>query len=143
MNNAFSYALILAGGKGIRLWPKSKEISPKHTLFFRSKKSLLAKTFMRLKNFFSLENIFVVTLTGQEKLVRKQIAILPEENFILEPFGKNTLPAILSGTIFIKERNPQAKIFVFPSDQFLEPRDKFLSALQQASDFLEEHNGIV
>ncbi|MCM8765586.1 MAG: sugar phosphate nucleotidyltransferase [Candidatus Omnitrophica bacterium] len=143
MKTSFCYLLILAGGRGVRLWPRSKKISPKHTLFLNSGKSLLQKTYERFKNFLPPENILVVTLKEQEKLIKKQLSDLPEENFIIEPLGKNTLPAILAGTICIGRRNPEATVCVLPSDHLIKPREKFLNKLQQAIEFVEKCNGIV
>lgn len=137
------YVLILAGGKGIRLWPKSKKFFPKHFLSLRNGFSLLQETYGRILGFVAEENIFMVTLESQRDLLKTQIPKLREENLIVEPEGKNTLACILLGEFFVKKINPRGILAVLPSDHFIKPRNKFLKVLREAKYFVENKNGIV
>ena len=141
LNKSSLYALILAGGRGKRLWPKSKKIFPKHFISFTSKYSLLQETYRRLDGFIPPEHILIVTLKEQINFIKKQIPQL--KNMIVEPEGKNTLSSILLGEIFIKNEDPQAILIVLPSDHFIKPRDKFLKILSKAKEFIERKDGIV
>ncbi|MCM8783474.1 MAG: sugar phosphate nucleotidyltransferase [Candidatus Omnitrophica bacterium] len=137
------HVLILAGGRGIRLWPKSNKKFPKHTLSLNFRYSLLQNTYKRLQGFIPEENIFVITLEEQAKKIKKQLPSLHKENLIIEPEGKNTLPAILLGTIWIKRRFPQAIIAVLPSDHFIKPKRNFLNVLRKAKEVVERKDCIL
>ncbi|MCX5656949.1 MAG: sugar phosphate nucleotidyltransferase [Candidatus Omnitrophica bacterium] len=141
MNNL--YALIMAGGKGSRLWPKSINKRPKHSLCFDSSLSLLQTTFDRVKGLVPPDKIFVVTTCEQEKLIRKQLSSLKKGNLIIEPEGKNTLPCILLGAFLVRNINADSILAVFPSDHIIEPRKKFVLSLKRAAEFAERKEKIV
>ncbi|MGE4357850.1 MAG: mannose-1-phosphate guanylyltransferase [Candidatus Omnitrophota bacterium] len=137
------YVLILAGGKGTRLWPKSKKTFPKHILSLHSRYSLLEETYRRVKGFVPGDNIFVITLKKQAKTIKRQLPFLDKENLIIEPEGKDTLPSILLGTIIIKKKDPHAIVCVLPSDHVIKPRKKFLKILMQAKKSLKFADNIL
>ncbi len=91
--------LILAGGKGTRLWPLSRELMPKQFIKLFSE-SLFQKTVKRALYLSSPNEIYVIT--NQEYRFRvlddlEEIGVsIPEENVILEPEAKNTLPQSVS-----------------------------------------------
>ncbi|MGO0122493.1 sugar phosphate nucleotidyltransferase [Desulfothermobacter acidiphilus] len=93
--------LILAGGKGARLWPLSRELVPKQFIRLFDNRSLFQHAVLRALKLSSPEEIFVVTNRKYRFRVLDDLAelgvSLPEENLLLEPEGKNTLPAICWG----------------------------------------------
>jgi mannose-1-phosphate guanylyltransferase/mannose-6-phosphate isomerase len=115
-------SVILAGGSGTRLWPLSREKYPKQFLKF-DKTSLFQNTIDRCMDISSPNDIFVVTNDAQKFLVIGQIKelgiIIPDENILIEPFGKNTLPAICLGMKEIERRYGESIVGIFPSDHIL------------------------
>lgn len=124
------YGVILAGGKGERLWPLSRQEFPKQLLSL-SQKSLLEHTRDRLALFIDPSNILVVTTEQQAE------AIVPFFNYdkdalLCEPFARNTAPAILLSCLKIAEKNPQALLLLFPADHYVTDNEKFVAAQRQA-----------
>ena len=116
-------SIILAGGSGTRLWPLSREQYPKQFLKF-GKTSLFQDTLERCLEISDIAEIFVVTNESQKFFVLGQIKELgydiPVENILIEPKGKNTLPAICFGMREIERRYGSSVVGVFPSDHVLE-----------------------
>jgi mannose-1-phosphate guanylyltransferase/mannose-6-phosphate isomerase len=116
-------SLILAGGSGTRLWPLSREENPKQFLKF-NEKSLFQDTFLRCLEISGADEIFVVTNKEQRFFVSGQIDELgyelPPENLLIEPVGKNTLPAIAFGMKTIENKYGRSNVAVFSSDHVLD-----------------------
>jgi mannose-1-phosphate guanylyltransferase / mannose-6-phosphate isomerase len=116
-------SIILAGGSGTRLWPLSREKYPKQFLKF-GKTSLFQDTVDRCMEISNTNDIFVVTNEAQKFLVIGQIKelgiVIPDENVLIEPSGRNTLPAICFGMREIEKRYGKATVGIFPSDHVLE-----------------------
>lgn len=132
------YCLILAGGKGRRLWPVSRERHPKQFLdFFGTGRSLLQQTYDRFAQFLPKENIFVSTYKEFSDKVREQLPDLDESRLLSEPIRRNTAPILAWATHRIENIDPDAAIIVSPSDQIItneiEFRDDVLSCLQHVS----------
>src|SRR3989304_2380968 len=110
-------SIILAGGSGTRLWPLSREKYPKQFLKF-GKTSLFQDTIMRSLVLSEIKDIFVVTNETQKFFVSGQIEELgqeiPSENILIEPKGKNTLPAICYGMREIEKRYGRSVAGGFP-----------------------------
>ena len=129
------YAIILAGGKGERLWPLSRYYRPKQLLKVASDKTLLQQTINRIRPLVPASNIYVVTNSVLFELIRKQVAgfKIPQENILLEPGSpKNTAPAIGWAAVRIAAVDREAIIVVLPSDHFIKKKDRFLRALSYA-----------
>ncbi|MFH1323100.1 MAG: mannose-1-phosphate guanylyltransferase/mannose-6-phosphate isomerase [Methanobacteriota archaeon] len=116
-------SIILAGGSGTRLWPLSREQYPKQFLKF-GKTSLFQDTLKRCLTLSDITEIFVVTNESQKFFVSGQIKEcgydIPVENILIEPKGKNTLPAICFGMRAIEKRYGKSVVGVFPSDHILD-----------------------
>jgi len=142
-------SLILAGGKGTRLWPLSREDYPKQFVSFLKDYSLFQLTLKRNLKFFSPKDIYIIsnkeykfTLFNQIDALlgvsRKDKNIL-KDNLILEPISKNTLPAILLG-LKAAERNNKGDFscFVFPSDHFIFPDDKYIVSIKKSLNIIDQ-----
>ena len=139
-------ALIMAGGKGERFWPKSRQSLPKQFLSLSDdNKSMLQLTVERISSTVSLNDTFVVTNTYYKTLVAKQLPGLPEENIICEPEGRNTAPCIGLGSAVISNRYPTEDpvMIVLPSDHMVKDITTFGDCLEKACDFAEINNSIV
>jgi mannose-1-phosphate guanylyltransferase/mannose-6-phosphate isomerase len=116
-------SIILAGGSGTRLWPLSREQYPKQFLKF-GKTSLFQDTLERCLVLSNIKEIFVVTNESQKFFVSGQIKEcgydIPVDNILIEPKGKNTLPAICFGMLEIEKRYGSSVAGVFPSDHILD-----------------------
>ena len=137
------YTLIMAGGSGTRFWPRSKTAKPKQYLNIFGDESLLQSTLNRFATFIETDNIFIVSNKSQAEVLEEQTPMLPKENLIYEPVGKNTLPCIGLAAMFAEKENPKGIMVVSPSDHLIENNELFKDTILAASKIAEEHNGIV
>lgn len=133
-------ALIMAGGKGTRFWPKSTEEMPKQFLKLIDEKTMIQLTYDRLLKTMPAERIFVATGERYKELVKKQLESLPERNIIIEPEGRNTAPCILLACLYIKQIYEDATIAVLPSDHAIKNGEEFCNILNTAKDYVENKN---
>ena len=133
-------ALIMAGGKGTRFWPKSTENMPKQFLDLIDKKTMIQLTYERLLKIIPSERIFVITGEKYKEIVEKQLDTLPNRNIIIEPTGRNTAPCILLACMYIKQIYKNASIAVVPSDHAIANNNEFCKILQRAKDYVENEN---
>ena len=127
------FAVIMAGGKGERLWPLSTEERPKPLLALNGQQTLLEETVQRLFPLLSAENIMVIT--DEKSAVRaREILSIPSENIIAEPCRRNTAPCIALATALIRRRCEDAVMIVLPADHKITPVKRFQEDLQDCVD---------
>jgi len=127
-------AVIMAGGKGERFWPKSRTNLPKQFLNISGNESMLQLTIKRLEKLIPVSQIFIVTNELYAELIKAQILKLPYDNIIIEPVGRNTAPCIGLASIVIEERFPGSTMVVLPSDHIIKDEAGFLQILNTAFD---------
>jgi len=130
--------LILAGGFGTRLWPSSRERTPKHLLVLTGENSLLRETYLRVAPMLRPEDVYVVTGASHADQVRAQLPELPAENIIVEPSGKGTAPCIGLAALHMKRRNPDAVMASLHADHVILDAKGFRSALRSAAALAEQ-----
>lgn len=131
--NNNNYVLILAGGKGRRLWPVSREAMPKQFLdFFSTGKTLLQQTWERALTIASKENIFVSTNEQYGEITREQLPDAIEENILIEPIFRNTAPSLAWATYRVYRHNPEGCILVLPSDHAVMNEPLFTASINKA-----------
>ncbi|MFQ3675229.1 MAG: sugar phosphate nucleotidyltransferase [Endomicrobiia bacterium] len=135
-------AVILAGGAGTRLWPKSRKFWPKFLLNFGTENSLLQNTFLRLNKIVKKEDIFIVTNKEHKWLVKENIQdlgiVFKEENLITEPDIRNTLPAIAISAKFCLKNYGDDVLGIFPSDHYIKDEKIFCETIKEASNFAQK-----
>ena len=105
------FGLILCGGGGTRLWPRSRNKFPKQFAKLTSHESIFQETAKRFGRFIPWERIFVVTTTSTYgKICHKQVPRIPKENIIVEPVRRETALAHGLGAVYIKRIDPEAVI---------------------------------
>jgi len=134
-------AVIMAGGKGERFWPKSRMHMPKQFLSLTSDgKTMIQLTVDRIKPLIDIEDIFVVTNKDYKALVLEQLSDLPEENIFLEPVAKNTAPCIGLAAVYIKNKYEDAMMVVLPSDHLIKYNELFIDTLKDAIKLAKEES---
>lgn len=126
------YALLLAGGKGTRFWPLSREDHPKQLLKLFSDKTLVEETYERIISLIPNERIFVATSETLLSQLKDFLPDIPEQNFIPEPVPRNTAPCIAVAARLVNEIDKESIMVVLPSDHFIADQETFLSVLQSA-----------
>jgi mannose-1-phosphate guanylyltransferase/mannose-6-phosphate isomerase len=130
------HAVILAGGSGVRFWPLSRETSPKQMLQIVGEDTLLRQTIKRINGFVPPENIWIVTTEDKAQGIRFHLdplgSLAKKIQFINEPLGRNTAPAVGLTAIYLSHLSPESIMIVLPSDHAIPETEKFLNNLKLA-----------
>lgn len=120
------YALIICGGGGTRLWPRSRNKTPKQFSRLLAKETLFQKTVSRLKGLVQSKNIFAVTTSqAYAREIEKEASIISHANIVWEPMRRNTAIACGLGTLMAKKQDPQAVVMNFWADHLVENESVF------------------
>lgn len=133
------YICIMAGGSGTRLWPMSRCSLPKQFHNLCGEESLIKETYQRLAKIVKKENIFVSLVSDILEPAKKELKDIPKDNFIIEPEGRNTAPALALAAARIFKINPEAIVIATPSDHTIEKEKHFQEALLSGANFVQEH----
>lgn len=137
-------AVIMAGGKGERFWPKSRKSLPKQFLSLTDDgKTMIQLTVERLKKLVDIDNVYIVTNKDYKNLVLEQIKGIPEENILLEPVAKNTAPCIGLAAMHIKKKYNDAVMIVLPSDHLIKYNEIYMDTLKVAIEVAEEDGNLL
>ena len=140
-NTNNNYCVILAGGKGRRLWPVSREERPKQFIdFFGTGRTQLQSTYDRFARIVPKENIYVNTNEAYAAIVREMLPDLPPDNMLAEPIHRNTAPSATWCIHRIMKLNPDANIVITPSDQVVFGDEAFSRNVNEGLDFVASHD---
>src|SRR2546423_11641293 len=117
------FVIIMAGGKGERFWPVSREKTPKQLITLLGNRSLLQQAVDRVLPLVPIKNVLVITNELQAPEVRKQIPKLPKENVVTEPVGRDTCAAVTLGAALVGARSTTGVMAVLPADHLI-PEEK-------------------
>jgi len=131
--NDHLYAVIMAGGVGSRLWPRSRTATPKQFLDLLGPHTMLQETVGRIEPLVPLDRIVVVVGEEHAAAVRTQVPGLPEDNILIEPGPRGTAPCIGLAAVVLQQRDPQATMAVFPSDHCIADPAGFRQAIAAAA----------
>ena len=142
--SAKASALIIAGGRGTRFWPASRENRPKPLFSIDEGTTLLSETIGRLQPLISRDRIFVLVTASQRKAFASAIeGSIPPNNLILEPEGRGTTVAIAYGAAVIRKRFGDGLIAVMPADHYIAPASGFRNTLAKALVLATSEKAIV
>ena len=136
-------AIVLAGGLGSRLWPRSTEKRPKQFSFVGGDGTLLQNTILRLLPFVDLKDVYVLTTSELAHHVVEQIPALPTHHVLQEPFGRNTGPAIACAlSLLSNELQPTDVVVFLPADHVVQNVREFHVTLDRACTAAASLNAI-
>jgi mannose-1-phosphate guanylyltransferase len=137
------FVIIMAGGKGERFWPVSREKTPKQLLTLLGGKSFLQQAVERVLPLVPIKNILIITNEAQAPEVRKQLPKLPKQNLIAEPVGRDTTAAVTLGAALVGARSTTAVMAVLPADHVIPEEKKFQQVLADAFDLASRGQAII
>jgi mannose-1-phosphate guanylyltransferase len=128
-----TFAVILAGGSGTRLWPLTGGDNPKPFLPLFRGKSTFRLTYERCAPVSGPDRVLVVAGAAHRKWVRRQAPEVAADRIVLEEMGRNTAAAVATAALWIRARCPEGVMVVLPSDHFVAPVGVFRSAIRDAA----------
>lgn len=137
------YVVIMAGGRGERFWPQSRLTRPKHLLPIVGDKPMLTQTVERLGAVVPPEKVIIITNREQAAAVREVCPMLPAENVVAEPIGRDTAAAVGLATLLVKHRNPDAAFAMLPADHVIHDEAGFQKVLDRAFSAAESEDALV
>jgi len=137
------FVIIMAGGKGERFCPVSREKSPKQLITLLGHRSFLQQAVDRVLPVVPAKNIFVITNEVQAPQVRKQLPKLPKENVVAEPIGRDTCAAVTLGAALVGARSTTGVMAVLPADHVIPEEKKFQQVLADSLDLATRGQVIV
>ncbi len=133
-----AYAVILAGGRGTRFWPRSRTRTPKQLLNIVGETTMLQQTAARLAPVFRPNDLWVVTNREQAGAVRKQLPKIPGAQILAEPIGRNTAAAIGLAAIHLTKNSGDALMAVLPADHYIAQPQRYREMVRAALQIARE-----
>lgn len=137
------YSLILAGGRGSRLYPLSRAKEPKQFLKVINNNSFLVNTIERISPLVEKENIYVVTNEEYLEKMKEELKDIKYENIFTEPSNKETATCIGLSAVRLLKKDADAVMIVLPSDHYIEDEKSYVDTLKQAVELANRRKGIV
>lgn len=132
------YAMIMAGGGGTRLWPMSRNNMPKQLLPLVEDQSMYKISVERLAPLFTPDCIYVVTGSQYVDMMRADTPEIPPQNFIVEPYGRDSGPAAALGITVIQQRDSKAVVAILTADHHISDKAGFREVLAAAHDLAQQ-----
>jgi mannose-1-phosphate guanylyltransferase len=136
-------AVLLAGGRGTRFWPRSRTRTPKQLLNITGGETMLCETVSRLEPVFALRDFWVVTNIEQAAAVRRQLRGVPAAHILAEPVGRNTTAAIALAAIHLQHQHGDALMTVLPSDSYVADAPRYRQLVRAALDLARASGNLV
>jgi len=137
------YAVIMAGGKGERFWPLSTSRRPKQLLALVGEKSLLAQAVDRLEGLIPPERVLVVTNKDLVEASREAAPILPAENIVGEPVGRDTAAAVALAGALVGAKSADATFCILTADQVMGDLDVYRRTLQESLELASKQDVLI
>lgn len=137
------FVIIMAGGRGERFWPVSREATPKQLITLLGRRSFLQQAVDRVRPLVPRQNIFVITNKAQAAAVRRQLPDLPRGNVVAEPVGRDTCAAVTLGAALVGARSGKGVMAVLPADHVIPDERAFRQVLGDAFEVAATNRAIV
>ena len=141
-DNKDRFVIIMAGGRGERFWPVSREKTPKQLIRLLGKESFLQMAVNRVLPVVPAKNVIVITNEAQAPEVQKQLPKLPKENIVAEPIGRDTCAAVTLGAALVGARSTTGVMAVLPADHVIPEEKKFQQVLADCFDLASRGRAI-
>ncbi|MBP9820343.1 mannose-1-phosphate guanylyltransferase, partial [Candidatus Woesebacteria bacterium] len=138
-----TYAVVLAGGGGTRLWPQSRNKTPKQFLKLVGSESMIQISASRITDLIPWDRIIVVTNKLYQQEVKTQLPEIPNDNIIAEPQKRDTALAMLVGALYAKSKDPEAVIINVASDHTVTDKTEFLRVMRAAAQVAHQREVLV
>jgi mannose-1-phosphate guanylyltransferase len=135
--------VIICGGVGTKMWPESRQKSPKHFLPLIEGKSLFQLNWEILRRKYRPEQIFLQTNKDQAQIARELVPEIVEENIFIEPEMRNQGPATGFAAASLYKKFPDEPFMLVQADVLREPGDKFLEMVEQFDKLIREKGKVV
>lgn len=134
------FPVILAGGSGTRLWPLSRQFYPKQLMNLTGQDTMIQATVKRLAGLPDMGKPIVLCNDSHRFMAAEQLrgAGLQPERIVLEPFGRNTAPAVAVAAILALEKNADAMLLVMPSDHYIADGRALREALTTGRSYADQ-----
>jgi len=136
-------AVLLAGGRGTRFWPRSRTRTPKQLLDIVSSKSMLRETADRLAPLFAENRLWVVTNEEQAAGVQRELPRAPRKQILAEPVGRNTAAAIGLAAIHLAQEHGDALMAVLPADHHIADATQYRKVVRAAMKIASDPGNLV
>jgi len=136
-------AVLLAGGRGTRFWPRSRKRTPKQLLNIAGRETMLRQTLSRLEPLFPLRNFWAVTNVEQAAAVRREMRGVPASHMLAEPEGRNTAAAIGLAAIHLVHTHGDALMAVMPSDSYIADAARYRTIVRAALELARTPGNLV
>lgn len=136
-------AVIMAGGRGERFWPRSRIKLPKQLLNITGEETMIQQTVNRLKGLVDIDNVYIVTNEDYVQIISQQLPEIKTGNILVEPMSRNTAACIGISALQIEQKDPDSVMVVIPSDHLIRKSEKFKSTIKSAIEMANEGPNIV
>jgi mannose-1-phosphate guanylyltransferase len=136
-------AVLLAGGRGTRFWPRSRTRTPKQLLNIVGTQTMLRETMARLSPLFPPRNAWIVTNTQQASAAKREMRGVPESHILAEPAGCNTAAAIGLAAVHLVHEHGDALMAVLPSDAYIADVTGYRSLVRAALELARTPGNLV
>ena len=137
------YAVIMAGGRGERFWPLSTNRLPKPFIPLLGSDSLLQNTVSRIQPLVPYEQIMISIGAEHYDAAREQLPGIPKENFLVEPFGRDTSACLGFCALHLEQRDKDALMLALPADHYVADEIEYLKTIRMGLYNLEGSNGVI
>ena len=136
-------AVLLAGGRGTRFWPRSRLRTPKQLLNIVGRETMLRETMARLDPVIPPRNVWAVTNASQASNVRDQLRGVTASHILAEPVGRNTAAAIGLAAIHLAREYDDALMAVLPADSYIADARRYRMLIRAALDLARVPGNLV
>jgi mannose-1-phosphate guanylyltransferase len=137
------HPVILAGGRGTRFWPLSRQRRAKQLLALDGKRTMIQQTVARLLPLASPARLWVITNQYLRREIARQLPRLSPKQILAEPVGRNTAPAIGLAAFILRNADPGAVIGLFPSDHVIGDERRYREVLKNGIEIAAAGENIV